>query len=110
MYTNSVGFANLSPDEFETALAAANTQLIDVRSAAEFESGHLPNAVNMDISSPTFLAQMQERTNKLEPLYLYCRSGVRSASACDLLAQYGFTHLYNLSGGIMGWNAAVVAE
>ena len=49
-------FQNLSPHEFHEALIASkNAVLIDVRTPSEFQAGHIPGAVNIDIMSPHFL-------------------------------------------------------
>ena len=41
--------------------------------------------------------------DKEKPVYLYCRSGKRSASAAEKLKEAGFTEVYNLKGGILAW-------
>jgi rhodanese-related sulfurtransferase len=40
---------------------------------------------------------------KDEKLVMVCRSGARSAQACMFLQQHGFSNVYNLRGGMMGW-------
>jgi len=79
-------------------------QLIDVRTAAEFESGHLPNAVNIDYNANDF-EQKISALNKTKPTYVYCLSGGRSSSALALISKIGFKEVYNMKGGIMQWKA-----
>ena len=40
--------------------------------------------------------------------FVYCRSGARSAQACQLMSQLGFTSTYNLLGGILEWEGEVI--
>jgi rhodanese-related sulfurtransferase len=41
--------------------------------------------------------------DKEKPVYVYCRSGKRSARAAEILKEMGFTKVYDLQGGIMEW-------
>jgi phage shock protein E len=66
------------------------TAVIDVRTAEEFNAGHVPGAVNLDIYDPAF----STRFASLDPegAYLvYCRSGNRSAQAVALMREAGLT-------------------
>lgn len=86
----------------ERLSTAQNAQLIDVRTEQEFSSGHLPNAKNIDFKKEDFLKQM-DGLNKNEPVMVYCLGGGRSADAARLLAENGFTEIYDLEGGYMRW-------
>ena len=77
-------------------------KLIDVRTAQEFTSGAIKGAVNIDYSNSNFLKNIQA-FDKDEPIYLYCRSGRRSASAAKQLKEAGFTKIFDLQGGILAW-------
>lgn len=82
----------------EPVALAEETVIIDVRTPAEFSSGHLEGAVNIDVQSPDFDSQI----SALDPAgsyYVYCRSGNRSAQAIDRMSALGFTDLTN-GGGI----------
>lgn len=80
--------------------------IIDVRTAGEFESGHIENAINipLDVIEATVL---EKYPNKDEKLYLYCRSGNRSSQAAKLLVNQGYTNVYDF-GGIISWPYEVV--
>lgn len=78
-------------------------QLLDVRSAGEFQSGHIPKARNINVMSANFRSQIQG-LDKTKAYYVYCRSGMRSARACKIMAKDGFENVYNLKGGVMSWN------
>lgn len=78
--------------------------LLDVRTAQEVASGIIPGALHIDISRPDFIEKINQ-LDKSKPYVVYCRSGRRSVSACNMMANEGFQQLYNLQGGILSWNA-----
>ena len=70
---------------------------IDVRSAAEFEAGHIEGAVN--IPHTEIAERISEVTEDRDAtLYLYCRSGRRSGIAAEVLAEAGFSSAVNIGG------------
>ncbi len=73
--------------------AGSNTQpapiVVDVRTPAEFEQGHLAGAVNLDVNANDF-AQSLEGLDKAARYVVYCRSGNRSAQAARAMAAAGF--------------------
>jgi rhodanese-related sulfurtransferase len=76
--------------------------VLDVRTPAEFASGHLASAVNVDFRAGDFEA----RASKLErsrSYLVYCRTEHRSGLALPILQRLGFTSLYHLEGGITEW-------
>jgi rhodanese-related sulfurtransferase len=82
--------------------AGAAAQLVDVRSASEFASGHVPGAVNIP------LEQLELRTEDLGnggPVVLVCQAGTRARIAAELLAD-SRTDLTVLEGGTDGWRKA----
>ena len=74
-----------------------NAILIDVRSAEEFNSGHLPGSFNIP---HTEIAEKISRVapDKSTPLYLYCRSGRRVGIAMEALKEIGYSDMHNLGG------------
>lgn len=89
----------LNAVEFREAIAKdKNAQLIDVRTAMEFQQGHFDNAINISYFDRDF-AQQMEQFEKSKAIYLYCRSGNRSGKAARLLAKKGFQEIYDLKGG-----------
>lgn len=79
------------------------TLLVDVRSPAEFKSGHVPGAVNIPlqrIGQATELAAHRDAT-----IHLICQSGARSGRAQSLLARQGFSTI-NILGGTGAWRYA----
>jgi thioredoxin 1 len=97
--------STVSVTEFQQKLAGTQTaQLIDVRTPDEFSSGHLKNAVNIDIHSDDFMDRIA-KLDKTKPVMVYCRSGARSSSAAGKMKDAGFKEIYNLDGGISSWTS-----
>ena len=95
-------FSVLAPVEYQEQLSSERVQLVDVRTAEEFEAGHLKNARNIDFYSKDFLDQMAKLDRKL-PLLIYCRSGNRSGKAAAKLQGLGFGRIIDLKGGYQAW-------
>ncbi len=93
---------NLSVTEFEKEIAKSNIQLLDVRTAGEYQSGHLSNALLADWTNDKEFKERAKALDKSKPVYTYCLSGTRSNAATQWLIQNGFT-AYNLTGGISAW-------
>ena len=93
----------LDPVAFQEAISKEQAQLIDVRTAMEYKQGHISNAKNLDFFQWVNFKNSVEKLDKNKPVYLYCRSGNRSQKAAHLLAEMGFSQLYDLSGGYMQW-------
>ena len=73
-------------------------QIIDVRTPAEYKGGHIKNSQNIPLQT---LTQNLNKIRKDKPVITCCASGMRSASAKNILSNNGFTEVYN--GG--SWNA-----
>ncbi len=69
--------------------------IIDVRSPLEFAAGHVKGAVNIPLDRIEQAIDSVEGLEKTSPILLYCLSGGRSAFACQILAQRGFTQAKN---------------
>ena len=78
--------------------------VIDVRSPAEYSKAHLQHAINVDINDNKFKEQLFA-LDKSKPVFVYCLSGGRSASAVDQMHSIGFQKVYELEGGLMKWRA-----
>lgn len=83
----------------------ANTLVLDVRSAEDFATGHLPRARNIPAG------ELQGRLGELakfkdKAVVVTCRSGTRAASACRALKAAGFTRVHPLKGGVAAWQSA----
>jgi phage shock protein E len=99
------GFKNLSVDEFANLAADRNNVVLDVRTAKEFATGHIPGAINLDVSAPDF-EKRAAALDKSKVYLVHCATGVRSVRACEKLGSLDFPKLYNLPGGIRAWYRA----
>jgi rhodanese-related sulfurtransferase len=82
--------------------AFLNLVILDVRCQCEYDIGHLYGAILVPYD------QLEARIGELEEyrnheIIIYCRSGYRSQIACEILAEYNFTEVYNMVGGIIAW-------
>ncbi len=96
----------VSADEFEKAIGNQGIQVLDVRTAGEYQGGHLKKAFLADWTNQ---AQFKDRTqylDKTKPVYVYCLSGGRSAAAAQWLQEQGYSNVYSLKGGINAWKQA----
>ncbi|MBL7745568.1 MAG: FAD-dependent oxidoreductase [Chitinophagaceae bacterium] len=76
--------------------------LLDVRTNAEYEAGHIEGAVNLPVD------EIRQWINEISPqrkVYIYCEAGLRGYLAHRILRQNGFDEVYNLSGGYVSWLA-----
>lgn len=80
--------------------------LLDVREASEYEEGYIPHAINIGVNQLYHTIEEVVK-DKNQTIYVYCHSGIRSAMACDLLEEMGYTDLYDL-GGIIFWPYDIV--
>lgn len=92
----------ISVEEVREAMSDGQSQLIDVRTIEEFNDGHLKSAKNICVTDNDFQEKVAN-LNRDEPVYLYCRSGKRSARAGEILREMGFTEIYDMDGGILKW-------
>jgi len=93
---------HMTAKDFSEAMRAPGTVVLDVRTPAEYASGHLPKAQNIDIEAADFATRMGS-LNKNASYAVYCRSGNRSGMALEQMAAAGFTHIYDLADGIGAW-------
>ena len=81
-----------------------NSVVLDVRTKEELEeSGKIPNALHIDIFKGQGFIDDIEKLDATKNYYVYCRSGGRSAQACAIMNQLGFSNTYNLLGGFTEW-------
>lgn len=95
----------LTPVEFHDAMAQnKDVQVVDARTLQEFEEGHLQNALNIDVLETDF-SKEAEKLDMEKPVYVYCRSGKRSAKAALILKDLGFKEIYDMQGGYLLWES-----
>jgi rhodanese-related sulfurtransferase len=97
----------MSASEFEEAAYGPGVVVLDVRTPEEYAEGHLPDAVNLDLSDPGFETALDD----LDPestYAVYCRTGSRSLAAAETMLRAGFEDVFDLEGGIEAWQGEVV--
>ena len=83
-------------DDFYQLYHKESLSVLDVREVEEFETLHLEGARNLPLSQ---LADTYEQLDKTHPYYVICKSGIRSARACQFLAEHGY-EVVNVQGGM----------
>jgi rhodanese-related sulfurtransferase len=82
------------------AAQQAGAQVVDVRTAGEFQLGHIPGAINVPVDQIQATAASWD---KKATYVIYCASGARSAQAVQDLAAMGFKNLDHFDKGIQAW-------
>ncbi|MGM0444667.1 MAG: rhodanese-like domain-containing protein [Fibrobacterota bacterium] len=95
-------YEEVDSDIFAQLMEKDSALVLDVRTANEVARGRIPGAVHIPLS------QLDERYTEIDthmsaPVLVYCRSGNRSTVASKILVDKGFTRVYNLKPGIVGW-------
>ena len=76
--------------------------LVDVRTAEEYESGHIQDAVNFDFYSESFQKDILT-LDKSSSIILYCRTQNRSTKTANYLKENGYKEITVIEGGIKSW-------
>lgn len=87
---------------FKEAIQKGNVQVLDVRTAGEFGGGHIKNALQANWLDEKEFKDRTQYLDKNVPVYVYCQSGGRSASAQKYLMSQGYK-VVNLEGGMSNW-------
>ncbi|HET9053892.1 MAG TPA: thioredoxin domain-containing protein [Cyclobacteriaceae bacterium] len=83
--------------------------ILDVRTPEEFSKGYIAGALNSNWNDDAFNSHVST-IDKSKPVFVYCLSGGRSASAAAKLRGDGFEHVYELTGGMLAWRKANLPE
>lgn len=95
MQVNSV-----SVDEFKQKIQDSDIQIVDVRGASEYNSGHIADADHVFLGT---LSNNLTKISKDKPVVIHCQAGDRSSIAYSILAANGFTNVMNYGGGMAEW-------
>lgn len=96
-------FKEISPAQAKAMLDNGQAVLIDVREPNEYAEVRANGAQLIPLGT------LPQRLNELptdQDVLMICRSGSRSAMACQLAGQAGYSRLYNVAGGTLAWQAA----
>lgn len=95
-------YEDVNVNGFAELIADTSVVVLDVRTADEFNDGHIAGAVNVDIRQADFLQKAKAVLPTDKTIAVYCRSGKRSANACSQLSAENYKCV-NLEGGILAW-------
>ncbi len=102
-------FVNLTAENAYKLILAnqqnENFQIIDVRTPAEFNAGHIKDSVMINFYADDFASLLQS-LDKSKTYLIYCRSGSRSGRTIEMMKTMDFTKVYNLLGGIKSWRSS----
>lgn len=94
---------NLIVNDFKAELDSTPTaQILDVRTPEECAQGIIAGALQCDLFEDHFVDRAGQLLVKEQPVFVYCRSGGRSASAAAMLEAQGY-QVVNLIGGYTAW-------
>ena len=95
-------YQQISQEEAKNRMDTSNVIVLDVREQEEYETEHIPGAVLLPVGTiceDTAAAVIPEKDSEV---LVYCRSGNRSKTASQALADLGYTHVFEF-GGINTW-------
>ncbi len=96
-------YNNIENIQLDELLAYKDSiQLVDVRTAEEFNEKHIPTAMNINVEDADFLERVKGGLDSKKDVVVYCRSGRRSAQAAQMLSEAGYK-VSNLKNGILSW-------
>lgn len=93
----------VSMTDFKEILKTNHTQIIDLRGASEYRSGHIKGTDNLFVGT---LEKNLDKIKKDEQVVIHCQSGDRATIGYSLLAKHGFKNVRNFSGGMNEWTSA----
>lgn len=99
---NATNELTISTKAFSAGVTQPGAQILDVRTASEYQSGHIANALQANWLDPKEFKNRTQHLDKSKMIYIYCQSGGRSASAQAALMEAGFK-VVNLEGGMSNW-------
>lgn len=92
----------INAQAYKLAIEKSNAQILDVRTAVEYQGGHLKNALQANWNDKAEFESRTAHLDKTATVYVYCQAGGRSAAAATYLAEKGFK-VVNLEGGMSNW-------
>ena len=104
---NSISAELWTVSELNESISKLNHDLVllDVRTQAEYDSGHILNAINISheqiLEYPELLAEYKD-----SQMVVFCRSGVRASKVIQLLESIGFEEIIDIDGDMLAWSEA----
>ena len=103
--TNKSVIQSLNSEEISEIIQDKSVTIIDVRTAEEYKTGHVEDAINI----PYDEIENEVNYDKDQTIAVYCRTGVRSSEAAKILEKMGYTKIYDL-GGIEDFNVELTTD
>ena len=105
IFFSAMGASQMVPAEVTRLINHEDAELLDLRSAKDFEKGHIINAVNIDMAT---LGDREKELDKYKDktVVICCAQGQESIRVARNLKTKGFEKLYSLKGGISAWQNA----
>lgn len=101
LFRRPAGLKDMDAEQLERRLEISpRPVIIDVRTALEYNSGHVQSARHCPLGKET---QLIEELDKQAPLVLLCKTGHRSQAAARTLLDMGFSDISHLAGGMDRW-------
>ena len=99
----AVNYTNVSVSQgFAMIESMPSLVVLDVRNQSDYESEHLDDAILIPVQE--LEARIDELARHMDhEIIVYCKSGIKSEDACDMLDSHNFTKVYNMLGGITAW-------
>lgn len=97
----------ISPKEAKSMMNEESI-ILDVRELDEYQSGHIPNAIQLSVNDIEAIAE-QVLPDKQQVILIYCRSGNRSANAAKILTKLNYEQVYDF-GGISDWPYEIIKD
>lgn len=104
--TINIDYKTISSEEAKEIIDNEEVIILDVRTQAEYESGHIENSILLPVTDISSKAE-EMLPDKDAKILIYCRSGNRSATAASQLIRMGYANVYDF-GGIISWPYQIV--
>ena len=100
-----LNYENADVKTFASRIVSPDVVILDVRTVAEYEEGHVQGAINIDVKQENFIETAKATFPSDKTIAVYCRGGRRSVTAAEKLVAENYK-VINLEGGIMAWKDA----
>lgn len=92
----------ISAEQARGLMVSDQDVVLDVRTQEEYDASHIVNARLLPVDEITEKTAAAVAPDKGRPVFVYCRTGIRSAEAAEKLADLGYAEIYDF-GGILSW-------
>lgn len=104
------GIVRVENKQFAKKLNHPKYILLDVRTEEEYNQSSIKGAMLINVQDSLLFLQKINELDKKKKVLVYCRSGNRSLKAARLLKENGFKKVFELRGGIKGWDGPVISN